>query len=219
MIKHHENLSLSNIVEEIDGIVYEEEWVPIVGFEGSYSISSFGRVMSHPRKSKIKSKNRTNYTLSKGGIILRHKYNNRRYHMVSLSLEGKQKYFTVHRLVGLHFIPNPENKPQINHKFGDKDDNRKWMLEWNTNSENGIHSFRELGRLPAKLYLGKFGKNHNRSKPILQYDLEGNFIKEWENGQEIRREYGWSSANIQRACLKRKGINHPYGFRWEYKIK
>ena len=55
---------------------------------------------------------------------------------------GKTKEFKAHRLVALMFIPNPYNKPQINHINGRKEDNRVENLEWCTNSENQIHSYR-----------------------------------------------------------------------------
>ena len=60
--------------------------------------------------------------------------------MVILSKNSKTKPFTVHRLVATTYLPNPENKPQVNHINGIKHDNRLENLEWNTKSENQRHS-------------------------------------------------------------------------------
>lgn len=216
MIEHYKNISLENIVEEIDGVIYTEEWKPIKGFEEYYSISNFGRVKSNKRIDVKKRKTGTIYKTITQEKILKHKFNNRKYHMVGFSVKNIKKYFTVHRLVGLHFIPNPNNKPQINHLFGDKKDNRMWMLEWNTNSENGLHSFRELGRKQTKIYLGKFGKDHNRSIPIRQYSIRGELIREWENQQQIQRELHFSGSNIGTACRGRYGHNQSDGYLWTF---
>ena len=73
----------------------------------------------------------------------------RGYYEVGLRKNGIKKYYLVHRLVAQEFIPNPENKPQINHKNGIKTDNFIENLEWVTNSENILHAYRVLGRKPS----------------------------------------------------------------------
>mgnify|MGYP001057001587 CR=1 FL=1 len=93
----------------------------IEGYE-NYKISSKGRVYSKHKKRVMKNQ------IHKLG-----------YHQILLSKNGKKKIFLVHRLVGLHFIPNPENKPQIDHKDGNKINNCICNLRWSTRSENQLN--------------------------------------------------------------------------------
>ena len=108
----------------------EEIWKDIEGYEGYYQVSNLGRIKSlkRPRIMKSHLNEATGYigqNLSNGQI---------------------KKYCLVHRLVAKAFIPNPENKNQINHKNGDKTDNNVTNLEWATQSENMKHSYKELNR-------------------------------------------------------------------------
>ena len=87
------------------------------------------------------------------------------YLIVGLNNKGSKRK-KVHQLVGIAFIPNPENKKTINHKFGNTLDNRASELEWNTQAENNLHAFRVLGRKASKTNLGKLGKLHANAKKI-----------------------------------------------------
>ena len=106
-----------------------EIWKDIQEYEGLYQISNYGRVKSlrdnkgNYREKIIKSRP------SKNGYII-----------INLSKNGKAKTFKIHRLVSIHFIPNPENKPQVNHKDGNKLNNSVSNLEWVTASENSLHA-------------------------------------------------------------------------------
>ena len=67
---------------------------------------------------------------------------NNGYYHVRLWAHNKSRLFNIHRLLGIHFIPNPQNKPQVNHKDGNKLNNSLDNLEWVTHKENAIHAYK-----------------------------------------------------------------------------
>ena len=125
-----------------------------------------------------------------------------------ISKEGKMKTFTVHRLVALHFIDNPNNLPQVNHKDECKINNCVTNLEWCTQQQN--HDYGTRNERTGHSQMNKQG-----SKALLQYDLQGNFIKEFPSVSEASREFGKSQANISRCANGFK--NQAYGFIWKFK--
>lgn len=112
----------------------KEVWKPIKGYEGIYAVSDLGRVKSLPRNGTIRQER-----------VLRGNFKRSGYVNIVLQKNGKPRTFRLHRLVARAFIPNPENKPQVNHKNGNKRDNRATNLEWVTSSENLKHKFSVLG--------------------------------------------------------------------------
>lgn len=102
----------------------------IQGFE-NYEVDELGQIWSLPKKTR---------KITKTLKPLLHPVTG--YMYVDLCKDGKIKKFTVHRLVALTLIPNPENKPQVNHINGIKTDNRPENLEWCTRSENQKHSIK-----------------------------------------------------------------------------
>lgn len=168
-----------------------EIWKDIKGYEGLYQVSNLGRVKSLGNNKRRKEK------------ILKQVEDGGGYLFVLLCKNGKGKMFKVHRLVAQAFTPNPNNYPQVNHKDENKQNNCVWNLEWcdckyNINYGTGIE--RRIEKV---------------SKTVLQYDLNGNFIREFLSGTEVQRQLGFGFQHISHCCLgKRKTA---YGFIWRYK--
>lgn len=150
----------------------EKTWRDVLGFEGIYMVSNFGEV-------KALAKERT---LFHGGkyIIPEHFMNQfitpYGYHGYRLSKDRKDFYVFKHRLMMQAFVPNPENKPSVNHINSVRTDNRLENLEWCTALENNIHAYKN-GKIGA--YKNKFGKDHNQSIPIIA--IKQTAIIEFEN--------------------------------------
>lgn len=127
-----------------------EVWLPVVGYEGYYEVSSLSRVRSVER---VVNEGKKGAYLAKG-VVLRPGLGGTGYYTVSLC--GKS--YKLHRLVAIAFIENPLNKDFVNHKNGIKTDNRIENLEWCTSVENNRHAF------ASGLKPNTMGENHWLSK-------------------------------------------------------
>ena len=130
------------------------------------------------------------------------------YSIVGLSKNGKLKTRTIHRLVAETFIDNPNNYPVINHKDCNKTNNNVNNLEWCTQKQNVMESFKNgLQKAPK-------GKESTSSKKVIQYDIEGNFIKTWDCTMDIQRELGIANQHISACCLGKNKTSN--GYLWRY---
>lgn len=158
-----------------NGILYD--------YRGLYLVSNWGRVKS------------LNYRQSKKTNILKITKDKKwGYWNVSLTKEKKRKTFKVHRLVAYHFILNPNNLPEVNHKDENKDNNCYSNLEWCSS---------------------KYNARYSKSKKVNQYDLEGNLIKTWECIEDAKEKL--NIIHISDCCKgKRKTAG---GYIWKYHVE
>ena len=185
-----------------DGIVYEK----------LYKVSNLGRILSLNYRNTGKADLMT-LVQGKDGYL-----------RVGLSKNRKRDWFLVHRLVAETFLPNPEGKPQVNHKiegdigktinmvFFNEDgsiDKERTTIEWVTPKENndyGTHNER----------VAKANTNGKKSKKVLQFTLTGDLIREWESTRECERN-GFDHSAVAKCCNGK--LPHYKGFRFMYKYK
>ena len=138
------------------------------------------------------------------------------YEQIMLCKNKKTYVKCVHRLVAETFIPNPLNKPEVNHINGIRHDNRVQNLEWVTHSENVLHAFRKLKRKKPQGGKGRFGKLHPNIKIVLQIQ-DGKVIGEFYGTLEANRQTGVHPSNITSCCKGRR--ESAGGYQWRYKGK
>ena len=186
----------------------KEIWKDIVGYEGLYQVSNLGNVKSlnfnHTGKEKIMKqiKHHTGYII------------------IGLVKNGIKKQHMVHKLVINAFNQNKDNVKfmpyenfndisfnnlDVNHKDENKENNKLSNLEYCTRLYNTNYGTR--GKRISK----------NGSKPVNQYDLDGNFIKRWNSLSEISKELNITSGNISMCCTGKYKTTH--GYKWKYANK
>ena len=163
-----------------------EWWKDIPGYEGKYQASTKGRI----RNSRT------------GRILALHP--NRGYLKIGIMKDGKRRYYRVHRLVWEAFNGQIPDGYEINHINENKLDNRLENLSLLTRKENinwGTHTERAA--------IGHY-------KMVMQYDKEGNLVREWESVKSIEEETGWKKGFIANCCRELPHHKTAYGFIWRY---
>lgn len=188
----------------------KEVWEKVVGYDGYYLVSNLGQVRSVDRL--VNSKNHSKQL--RIGQMCKQRIDRCGYLRVGLRMRGTIKNLLVHRLVAEAFIPNPENRPQVNHKNGVKTDNCVKNLEWVTASENTKHKYIALGY--KSNMKGKFGKDNPTSKIVLQIK-DGVVVAEFYGTMEAQRKTGIKSPQICQCCSGYKGAKTAGGYEWKYK--
>lgn len=172
----------------------KEIWKPIIGYEGLYEISNYGRVKSFTRKNTI---------------ILKAACNSSGYPQVMFSVKDKgNKTIAVHRLVAQAFCKGYSPDLHVNHIDGDKLNNHYSNLEWCTFTENMRHAY------ATGLKTGHLHKDNPRSRSVVQLSKEGDYIKDYEIINDVK-ESGFNPGNVSQCCRGEKKTHK--GFRWMYK--
>lgn len=186
---------------------FNEVWKDISGFEGEYQVSNYGRVKS------------INYNHTGTSKILRCARDGNGYCVFSVYTPAKRRLY-VHRIVAQVFIPNPQNLPVVNHKDEDTSNNFVYIkpdgsvdplksnLEWCTVKYNSTYLDTRKRALETKNKNGSYGSE----KPVKQYDLKGNFVKEYKSLREAIRVN--KNGNISR-CV-RGASKTASGYIWTY---
>lgn len=157
-----------------------EIWKDVLGYEGLYAVSSEGNIKSLERTVINKNGKEQKYPER----FLKFDTNaasNSDYYRVTFSKDHKVKRYSVHRVVAEAFIPNPENKPHINHLDNDGTNNSITNLEWCTHSENMLHA-QQQGRLfAAQSKGGKLGSAKEVEMAIEKSNsIVGQVFNQWE---------------------------------------
>lgn len=198
----------------------KEIWKPISGFEGLYEVSNMGYVRSVDRIVKRGNcfEKRKSHLMSAVASDGTHGYS-----YVNLYMNGKTYPKRVHRLVAEAFIPNPENKPCIDHINTIRNDNNVENLRWVTYKENALNNI-TYSRCKQNTYskdsirkaLETKKKNNKKRAPktVYQFDKQGNFIAKYYSGAEASRKTGIDHSSIIDVCNGK--LNTAGGYFWGY---
>lgn len=185
----------------------QEIWKDIPGFESRFKVSNHGRIKSidrlvnsvhGPKSKRVK------------GCIRVIGYDRAGYANINL----EEKTYSLHRIVGKVFIPNPENKPEINHKDGNKANNHVSNLEWVSVSENKKHRYRVLKQPPSRSMLGKTGLLMHNSKPVAELCESGRIQRVFECATAAAKAIGTTQSRI--SCNARGESKTCHGRKFIY---
>ena len=183
------------LVAYLNGCI-TEIWKDVPGYIGLYKVSNYGRVKSVKKQ-----------------LVLKTSGSGNRYKTVALC-NGMRKTFRLHRLVAAAFIPNPDNKPCIDHIDGDRANNHADNLRWVTYLENNNNPItkKRLSENNAKNMQGKKGVLHPNSKPVRMMK-NGVCLKIYQS-IHLAKQDGFNDTLIIRCCKGR--MKKHKGYNWEY---
>ena len=177
-----------------------EVWKDVPNYEGIYKASNFGRIKM-VKRTLIDSLGKK---INKKEHILKPRTGNR-YYMIALYKNGKREDLLLHRVIAQTFIPNPENKPFVNHKDENCFNNCSDNLMWCTQKEN-----MNWGTINERM-----SKNSKSKRKVNQYDMNGNFIKQWDCMTDFYKSKGLKLKTGIIECCKGRRQSHM-GYKWKY---
>lgn len=181
-----------------------EEWRPVVGYEGLYEVSNTGKVKSLFRYKKV-----LKPSITRNGYCIAELFKNKTGKMMS-----------VHRLVAMAFVPNPNNLPQVNHIDENKCNNCVENLEWCSAKYNMNFGTSKIRRAKntdytKPVYAENARKNGKKvCKPVAQFTKSGEFVRSYESGKEAHRETGINHSHILECCAEK--VKTAGGYVWKY---
>ena len=187
----------------------KEKWIPVKGYEGYYEISNKRNIKSVDRINKEICHHGGYRMVMHKGKEIKQRENNKGYYYVILSKDGVVSRKYVHRLIAENFIPNPENKPEVDHIDGNTKNNEISNLRWATHKEN-LNNPVAKKRCSDKL---KGKPKFKLAKTVYQYTIDGNFVKEWVSIAECERN-GYSRTSVWKCCNNKQSTYKGYIFRY-----
>ena len=186
-----------------------EIWKDITGFEGYYQISNYGNVKSLDRFDGV------NY---RQGQSIKPAIKANGYLQVGLRKHNQRKYVSIHRLVAIHFIENPENKKQVNHIDCNKQNNNINNLEWVTSQENQKHAkengLREnMPKGEEHVNFGLYGEQSRSAKKVIRYNRETGETKLY-NAKILAKYDGFDVTSVSKCCHKKMKTHR--GYEWYF---
>lgn len=164
-------------------------WKDIVGYENHYQVNELGQIRT------LK-----NSSLQKAGTILKSQINKKNGYVYQMVYkDGKQKLLRVHRVVANAFLPNPNNLPQVNHKNGNKNDNRVQNLEWCTQEQNMLHAFKIGLAKPSDKQKRAIAETNKAKRKAVVFK-QGSNVQVFESISKASKETGLSISTISRYC-------------------
>lgn len=162
----------------------KKEWKTVIEYD-HYEVNQFGEIRHKKRQHILKPRK------NKGGYLY-----------VNFNINGHRSNFAVHRIVANAFIPNPNHKPEVNHKDGNKENNCVNNLEWVNSSENKIY-FINNTKEPLK-----------QSKGVEQWTKDGELLKTFNSVSEAAKEMNCVVSAISNCCLGRSKTS--MGYVWKF---
>lgn len=194
-----------------------ETWRNVVGYEGIYVVSNYGRIKRLPLGKQWPYRKTHNN-------IRKVRKNNQGYYVVNLSRENEVKWILVHRIVAMAFIPNPQNLPQVNHKDENKLNNVVDNLEWCDQRYNNLYG---TARYRQNKTRHKNDPNNEKwkaagmknAKQIAAYNGNGVLVQVYPSVSEAANACNYHISSIIRQCKGKTKSRRNMYFRYYYEVQ